>query len=143
MVTMTIHPSHDLCSPPSTGRGGMSDPGLYKLTCSVLAGEEARLVAEALAPYVGDALCLTGALGKGLELCSQRSPPSSSQVPRSAQRKGCSSVRSPRQMHFLAWIQRKVTPAFVLAEHISSRESKSYWELLGYSFRNMLQPAQG
>lgn len=78
MAMMTIHPSCDLRLPPSAGRGGISDPGLYKLTCSVPAGEEAKLVAEDPAPYVGDTLCLMGALGKGLELCSQRSPLSSS-----------------------------------------------------------------
>lgn len=124
---MTIHPLLDPCSPPSTGRGRISDPGLYKLMWSIQASEEVTLFAETIAPYKGNTLCLMGVLGKGLELCRQRSPPSSSQDPRSAQRKfGGSSACGPKQVHSLGWIQQKVAPAFVLAEHVSSQESKRY-----------------
>lgn len=65
----------------------------------VLACEEATVSAENVAPFERNTLCLRGLLGKGLELCRQRHPPPSSQVPRCAHRKGCSAARSPKQVH--------------------------------------------
>lgn len=49
LATMTTHPSLYSRSPPSAGRGGISDPGLYNLMWSILASEEA-IFADTTAP---------------------------------------------------------------------------------------------
>lgn len=63
LATMTMHPSLDPRSPPSAGRGGISDPGLHKLTWSVLASKEATLFTGYCA-IQGEHIVLVGSTGE-------------------------------------------------------------------------------
>lgn len=128
-----INPLLNPCSPPFAGRGGIFDPGLY-----VMASEEAKLFAETIAPYEGNASCLTGALRKGLELCSKHPQTFLQPSPKICPEKGLLTSVQSQAGTLSVWIQQKVTPAFVLTEYISSQESKRY---LGALRLHLLQRA--
>lgn len=88
LATMTTHPSLHPRSPPSAGAGYL----IQGCTTSCGPSWPARGHIRRHYCAIGGEQILMATLGKGLELCSQCPPPSFSQVPRSAWRKGCSSL---------------------------------------------------